>query len=107
MKAILVGPDGGLGEALEAGGATVTRIDGVATGDRLDAAGVAEADVLIVGDVGEATAISVAKSENPSLKVVLYTDETMPEFVRGQVDLAIDPALLSADVVADELLGGG
>jgi hypothetical protein len=29
----------------------------------------------------------------------------MPEFVRGQVDFAIDPGLLAPDVVAAEIAG--
>lgn len=104
MKAILVGSDQGLGDALEAAGVTLTRIDGVATGSRLESAGVDDADLLIVNDVAESTAIPIAKSENPELRVVLYSAETMPEFVRAQVDLALDPNLLSPDVVAEELL---
>jgi hypothetical protein len=105
MNAILVGPDRGLGDALESTGISLARIDGPGTGDALASAGVEAADLLVVTDVGEATAVPIAKDKNSSVEVVIYAPDTMPEFVRGQVDLAIDPDLLSPDVVATELAG--
>jgi Trk K+ transport system NAD-binding subunit len=104
MKAILVGPDRGLGEALESAGVSLSRIDGLGTGSALREAGVAEADLLVVTDVEEATAIPIAKEASPAIRAVIYSPETMPEFVRGQVDLAVDPDLIAPDVVAEELL---
>ncbi len=105
MDAILVGPDRGLGDALKATGISLARIDGPGTGDALASAGLDQADLLVVTDVGEATAVPIAKDENESIDAVIYASDTMPEFVRGQVDLAIDPDLLSPDVVATELAG--
>jgi len=107
MKAILVGPDPGLGDALESAGVSLARIDGLGTGSALDEAGVEGADLLVVTDVGEATAVPIAKDVNPGIRVVIYAPDTMPEFVRGQVDLAIDPELLAPDVVASEIVGDG
>jgi len=107
MKAILIGPDRGLGDALEAAGASLSRIDGLGTGHTLEEAGVEGADLLVVTDVGEATAVSIAREANPDVRVVIYAPDTMPEFVRGQVDLAIDPDLLGPDVVASEITGNG
>jgi len=103
MKAILVGPDRDLADALESAGVSVSRVDGPATGGALEDAGLADADLLVVTDVGEATAIPIAKEAAPGIRAVIYAPDTMPEFVRGQVDLAVDPAVLSPDVVADEL----
>lgn len=103
MNAILVGPDRDLAGALESVGVSVSRIDGPGTGGALEDAGVADADLLVVTDVGEATAVPVAKEAAPGIRAVIYAPDTMPEFVRGQVDLAIDPAVLSPDAVADEL----
>ncbi|MFB6227608.1 MAG: CTP synthetase [Halobacteriales archaeon] len=105
MNAILVGPDRGLGDALESTGISLARIDGPGTGNALASAGVDQADLLVVTEVGEATAVPIAKDENPAIDVVIYAPDTMPEFVRGQVDLAIDPELLDPDVVATELAG--
>jgi hypothetical protein len=48
----------------------------------------------------------VAKEANTEVRIVTYSRESLPEFARGQADLAIDPALLTADVVADELVNG-
>jgi Trk K+ transport system NAD-binding subunit len=107
MKAILVGPDRGLGDALESASVSLSRIDGPGTGRALEDAGVDVADLLVVTDVGEATAVSIAKEANPDVRVVIYAPDTMPEFVRGQVDLAVDPDLLGADVVASELAADG
>jgi hypothetical protein len=103
MKAIVVGPDRGIADALDAEGVEVTRIEGVASGERLQDAGVDDADLLVVTDAGEATAIPVAKERNPDLKTVAYSPDSMPEFVKGVLDLAVDPALLDAATVAEEL----
>ncbi len=107
MDAILVGPDRGLGDALESTGVSLTRIDGPGTRDALGEAGVDRADLLVVTDVGEATAVPIAKEANPGVTAVIYAPDTMPEFVRGQVDLAVDPDLLAPDVVATELVADG
>lgn len=106
MKAVIVGPDRGLGTALDDEGFDVARIDGLGTGTALEEAGIGEATLLVITDVGEATAVSIAKDVNPDLRVVIYSPETMPEFVRGQVDLAVAPDILSPDVVAEELAAG-
>ena len=105
MIAIVAGADGdGLGEALAAEGVEVRRIDGLATGETLAEAGIAEAELFVLTDAGDATAIPVAKDANPGIRVVLYAHDSLPEFVKGQADLAVDPSLLSADVVAEELV---
>lgn len=105
MNAILVGPDRGLGDALGSTGASLSRIDDAATGSTLAEAGIETADLLVVTDIGEATSVPIAKETRPEIRVVIYAPDTMPEFVRGQVDLAVDPDLLSPDVVATELAG--
>ncbi len=103
MKAIIVGPDRGLGSELLTEGFSVERIDGPGTGAALEDAGVTDADLLVLTDVGEATSVSIAKDVNPDLRVVVYSPETMPEFVRGQVDLAVTPDILTPAVIAEEL----
>ena len=104
QTAIVAGPDPeGLGDALEAEGPDVVRITDTLSASTLDAAGVDDADLLVLTDVAEATGISVAKDRNPDVRVVVYSRESLPEFAKGQADLAVDPALLAADVVADEL----
>jgi hypothetical protein len=107
MIAIVAGTDeDGLGDALAAEGVEVRRIDGLATGETLESAGIAEAALFVLTDTGDATAIPVAKDANPGVRVVLYARDSLPEFAKGQADLAVDPALLSADVVAEELVAG-
>ena len=104
MKAIVVGPDRSIVDALEAEGVEVTRIEGLATGDSLAEAGVDDADLLVITNDEEATAIPVATERNPDLKTVAYTTDSMPEFVKGVLDLAVDPALLDPETVAEELV---
>jgi Trk K+ transport system NAD-binding subunit len=105
MIAIVAGTDGdGLGEALESEGVEVRRIDGLATGGTLNSVGIAEADLFVLTDTSDATAIPVAKDANSAVRVVLYARDSLPEFAKGQADLAVDPALLSAEVVAEELV---
>ncbi|GAA0645904.1 DUF7126 family protein [Salarchaeum japonicum] len=104
MNAILVGPDRGLGDALAEHGVSVERID-LGSATELEDAGVADTDLLVLTDVGESTAVSVALELNDRLKTVVYSPDTIPEFVRGQLDLALDTELLDADLVAEELTG--
>jgi hypothetical protein len=104
MNAIVVGPDRGIAAALETQGVDVTRIEGVASGEKLTDAGVEDAGLLVVTDAGEATAVPVAIELNADLKTVAYTPDSMPEFVKAMLDFAIDPAALSADAVAEELV---
>ncbi|MFB6361524.1 MAG: CTP synthetase [Halobacteriales archaeon] len=103
MHVVLIGPNRGLGAALDRNGATISRVDGPGTGESLRSAGITEADLLVLTDAAEATAVPVALDIKSSLRVIVYAPETMPEFVRGQVDLAISPDVLEPDVVAEEL----
>jgi len=103
MKAIVIGPDRGLGDALREHGVDVERIS-LGSADNLTAAGVEDTDLLVLTDVGESTAVSVALELNDRLRTVVYSPDTIPEFVRGQLDLALDVDLLSPDVVAEELV---
>lgn len=101
--AILIGPDRGLGAAFESNDIETLQTEDIATGEWLDAVGVDSADIVVLTDVSQATAIPVAKDRNPALRIVVYSPDTIPEFVRGQVDFAVDPAALSPEVVAEEL----
>ncbi|RDI72530.1 DUF7126 family protein [Halopelagius longus] len=106
MTVLIAGEDADrLGDALVDLGADLTRIEGMATRESLVAAGIDTADVLVLTDMDDASAIPVAKEENPNVRVVTYSRDSLPEFVRGQTDLAIDPDLLSTEVVAEELVG--
>ncbi|WP_394327868.1 DUF7126 family protein [Halobellus clavatus] len=107
MQVLLTGADDeGLGAALEALGAEVTRVEGIATRESLDAAGLEAAHTLVLTEMDDASAIPVAKEANTEIRIVAYSRDSLPEFARGQADLAIDPALLAADVVAEELVDG-
>ena len=103
--AIVAGPDEhGLGEELAALGVEIRRIEGLVTAAKLEDAGVADADLFVLTDVEEATGIPVAKELNPDVRIVTYAGRSLPEFVATVADLAVDPDLLDAATVAEELL---
>jgi hypothetical protein len=104
LNVVIAGDDdNGVGAALETAGADVTRVDAVATRQSLATAGIADADVFLLTDMADATAISVAKDANPDVRVVTYATDSLPEFARAQADLALDPALFTPELVAEEL----
>jgi hypothetical protein len=101
---VAAGPDDdSLGAALADQGVAVERVEGVANRDALADAGIVDAALFLLTDARQATAIPVAKDLNPDLRAVVYARESVPEFVRGQVDLVVDPALLEPATVAEEL----
>ncbi|MFC7137503.1 CTP synthetase [Halobaculum litoreum] len=107
LSAIVAGPDTeDLTGELEALGVAVTRIEGAVNGTTLADAGIDDAALFVLTDMAEATGIAVAKERNPDVRAVAYAAETLPEYAKGQTDLAVDPELLSAAVVADELVAG-
>jgi len=95
-------PDG-IGAALEAHGATVGYAEGTANRSALEAAGIADADALVLTDAGLATSVTVALECNPDLRVVIYARDSVPEFIKGQAGHIVDPALLDAETVAEEI----
>lgn len=103
-RAVVAGSDpDGLGEALEARGVEVSYAAGTADRPALEEAGIVEADLLVVTDAGLATSIPIAKDLNDDLRVVVYTGDSIPEFAKGQAGHIVDPELLDADAVAEEL----
>ena len=105
--AVLCGPDeDGLGDALSAAGVTVTRIDDRATRPALEEAGIYDADLLVLTDLAEAAAVPIARDLNDDLRTVVYASEGLPEFLGASEVLKVDPRLLDAEAVAEELLNG-
>lgn len=106
MKALLVGPDVyGLVDALEAEGVEVVPVEGTGARPALEDAGVLGADLLIITDVGLSTSIPVARDLKEGLRVLVYSHDSVPEFVRGKAATIVDPDLISAEVVAEEIAG--
>ena len=106
--AVVAGPDEhGLGEELAALGVEVRRIDGLVTADALAEAGIDRAAYFVLTDVEEATGIAVARERNPDVRIVTYAGRSLPEFVATVADLAVDPGLLDAATVAEELVESG
>ena len=103
MHAIVLGPDRGIAAALESEGVETTRLAVATDAEALVEAGVEDADLFVLTDVEEATVVAVAKDCNPEIRAVVYSPDTIPEFVRGQVTFALSPDVMDAEVVAEEL----
>ena len=93
-----------LGGALAASGADVSHAAGTANRPALEEASIVDADVLVVTDAGLATSVPIAVDLNPDLRVVVYTRDSVPEFVKGQAGHIVDPDLLGPEAVAEEIV---
>ena len=105
MKAIIAGADPeGIGEELEALGVEITRVDSPVFADALAEAGIDDADLFVLTDLDEGISISLAKEANEDVRAVGYGEGSLPESVGSVVDLVVDPSLLDAEAVAEELV---
>lgn len=105
MNAILVGEDGdGLVGALEAEDVTVSHLDGVTDRPALEDAGIMDADLFLLTDARQATLVPIVRDLRPDVRIVCYTEDSLPEFVSGSEVLSMDPRLLGAEAVAEELV---
>lgn len=105
MKAIVAGADPeGIGEELEALGVTVTRVGSPVFAEALADAGIADANLFVLTDLDEGISITLAKEANPDVRAVCFGSGDLPESVGGTVDLVVDPSLLGAEAVAEELV---
>ncbi|AQL43506.1 CTP synthetase [Halorientalis sp. IM1011] len=103
MNAVIAGPDEhDLGAALTEAGFTVTRAAGTANRPALEEAGIHDADLFVLTDAALATAIPVATDLTDDLRIVAYTTDSLPEFVKGQAHMALDPELFDPADVAEE-----
>jgi hypothetical protein len=104
---VFAGPDEtGLADALAAEGFDVSHVDGVASRPALEDAGIVESDVFVLTDVGQATAIPIARDITEDLRMVVYTGDSLPEFAAASEVLQVDPALLDPEAVAEEIADG-
>ncbi|WP_135662537.1 DUF7126 family protein [Halorhabdus rudnickae] len=103
MKVLVAGADeNAIADAIRAEGHEVTVLD-IGDGESLENADIENADVYVLTEMSQATSIAVAKDHNPSVRVVVYAEGSLPEFATRQADLMIDPALLDPEAVAEEL----
>ncbi len=103
VQAVVVGADeAGIGPALDGAG---FEVETATVGNRpaLEEAGIHQAEVYVLTDLDQATSITVAHDLNPAVRVVVYAEGSLPEFATRQTDLLVDPALLDAGTVAEEL----
>jgi hypothetical protein len=104
-KVVIAGADPDeLGAALEDNGADVSYAEGTANRPALEEAGIVDADIVVITDAGLATSVPIATDLNPDVRVVFYTRDSVPEFVKGQAGHIVDPELLDPEAVAEELV---
>ena len=106
MKAVIIaGPDPhDIRSAFKSQGVTVEHITLRATASELEQAGIKQADLFILTDPNDGTAIPVARELNTDIRVVVYADGRVAEFARHQADLLIDPSLIQPGLLLEELL---
>ncbi|OVE84852.1 DUF7126 family protein [Natronolimnobius baerhuensis] len=105
-NAVVAGADdNGITDALEAEGVEVARLEGVISRPQLEEAGIVEAQLYVLTDVSQATTIPIVCDLSDDIRTVVYSRESSPEFVKAQLDFAVDPKLLDPALVAEELLG--
>jgi hypothetical protein len=103
---VVTPPNQELTEALDAAGVEYTVVTNP-TGEELEAADVAAAGTVVLTDVDQATAIPIVNDLNPDVRVVVFATGTIPPFARPQADLIVDPSLVDATTLAEELAGQG
>jgi hypothetical protein len=102
-RVVVAGTDEhGIADALEAEGAAVERVD-IANRETLAAADIAGAAAYVLTEMEQASSIPAAREANPDLRIVVYADGSLPDFARGQADIALDPDLFDPADVAAEL----
>jgi hypothetical protein len=102
MKVVIAGEGGTVATAVRDAGHDVASAP-VGNRPGLEEAGIHDADVYLLTDMGQATSIAVAKDLNPEIRVVVYAPGSLPDFATRQADLVVDPALLDPGAVAAEL----
>lgn len=107
MNAIVAGPDeDGVVAALDRAGVAVTEIDGLATRDVLTDAGMADADLFVLTDVRQTTAVPLAAELNEDARMVVYDRLSLPEVLTRVTDVAVDPELIGPEMFVEELING-
>jgi hypothetical protein len=96
-RVVLLGAHQPLAAAFAAAGADVETVTAGADATQLAAAGIADVELLVLTEMADATTAIVARELHPQLRVVAYSDESLPPVATTQVDLAVDPALVSPD----------
>ncbi len=104
-KIIIAGPDStDLGSTLTEEGATIASVPAPVTVAALEAAGLSEADLFVLTEHEEATAIPIVRERRPTIPIVVYTADGVPDFASHLADLIISPNAMDQPVVIEELL---
>tara|TARA_A100001037_G_scaffold306863_1_gene357640 strand:+ start:7609 stop:7932 length:324 start_codon:yes stop_codon:yes gene_type:complete len=102
MKILFFGPGGILKNTLASQGYEVEEIS-LQEFNLLDANVVVGSDLLIITDTSDPTGVLLCKEFQPDIKTIVYSQDDLPDFLRPQIDFALDPRLFSSNMVAEEL----
>tara|TARA_B100000686_G_C16425322_1_gene779298 strand:+ start:329 stop:655 length:327 start_codon:yes stop_codon:yes gene_type:complete len=103
MKIIFFGSGGDLSSSLSNQGFKIEELP--APGDLYapPADLILNADLLVITDTSDPTAILLCRELNPDIKTIVYSQEELSDFLRPQIDFALDPRLFPPKLVAEEI----
>lgn len=109
MKQILLaGPDRlDIGATIDSSGGQLNRVHAPITKAALRDAGIDQTDVFLLTDPSEATAIPIVRELRESVRIVVYTDDSVPPFASHLADLILDPEAIGKELLVEELLDTG
>ncbi|HII51712.1 MAG TPA: CTP synthetase [Halobacteriales archaeon] len=62
-----------------------------------------DADLLVITDTSDPTGILLCRELNPDIKTIVYSQDELSDFLRPQIDFALDPQLFPPNLVAEEI----
>ncbi len=61
------------------------------------------ADLLVITDTSDLTGVLLCRELNPDIKMIVYSHDELSDFLRSQIDFALDPQLFPPTLVAEEI----
>ena len=103
MKIIFFGNGGDLSSALCDQGFEVEELP--APGDIYTPPAdlILDADLLVITDTSDPTGILLCRELNPDIKTIVYSQDELSDFLRPQIDFALDPRLFPPNLMVEEI----
>ncbi len=103
MKIIFFGNGGDLSLALSNQGFELEEISTLEGIHSSPPDALLNSDLLVITNTSDPTGILLCKELNPNLKIIVYSQDEISDFLRSQIDFALDPQLFPPDLVVEEL----
>ena len=59
--------------------------------------------LLVITDTSDPTGILLCRELNPDIKTIVYSQDELSDFLRPQIDFALDPRLFPPNLMAEEI----